>query len=107
MSESKFRRRDVLKGVAAVGAASLVAPMARAAGEGPVKIGLCDPLTGTYDELGKNEQIGAELAVEEINKKGGILGRQVQLLVEDSTSADTGAAVQKAHKLIDRDKVDF
>ena len=43
-----------------------------------VKIGLDDPLTGTYAELGKNEQIGCELAIEQINAKGGILGRQVR-----------------------------
>ena len=40
-----------------------------------------------------------------INKKGGILGRQVELLVEDSAN-DVGTGVQKTHKLIDRDKVD-
>jgi branched-chain amino acid transport system substrate-binding protein len=72
-----------------------------------VKFGLDDPLTGTYAELGKNEQIGCELAIEQINAKGGILGRQAELLVEDSTSSDTGTAVQKGRKLIERDKVDF
>ena len=51
-----------------------------------VKLGLDDPLTGTYAELGRNEQIGCELAIEQINAKGGILGRQAELLVEDSTS---------------------
>ena len=79
----------------------------KARGEEPIKIGLNDPFTGTYAELGKNEQIGCQLAIDEINAKGGILGRQVELLSEDSTSADTGTAVQKAHKLIERDKVDF
>jgi branched-chain amino acid transport system substrate-binding protein len=112
MSDSKpsdkLGRRDVLKGVAAVGAAQLAAPFLIAQkNDTPVRIGLDDPLTGTYAQLGKNEQIGCELAVEEINKKGGILGRKVELLVEDSTSDNTGTAVQKAHKLIDRDKVDF
>ena len=43
----------------------------------------------------------------QINAKGGILGRKVELLVEDSTSGDAGTAVEKARKLIDRDKVDF
>ena len=57
--------------------------------------------------LGKNEKIGCELAIEQINHKGGILGRKVELISEDSTSADTGTAVQKARKLIQRDKVDF
>src|SRR3546814_14568141 len=48
-----------------------------------------------------------ELAVQEINAKGGILGRPAKLIIEDSTSGDAGVAVQKAHKLIDRDKVNF
>ena len=78
-----------------------------ALGEEPIRIGLDDPFTGTYAELGRNEQIGCELAVEQINAKGGILGREVQLLSEDSTSTETGTAVQKAHKLIERDKVNF
>jgi len=101
-------RRSLLKAGLALGAAPLAGPfIINARGEEPIKIGFNDPLTGTYAELGKNEQIGAELAVEQMNGKGGILGRQVQLLVEDSTSGDVGTAVQKARKLIDRDKVSF
>src|SRR5689334_25016052 len=101
-------RRSLIRLTAATGAAQLAAPFvitARAADE--IKFGLNDPLTGTYAELGKNEQIGCQLAVDQMNAKGGILGRQVELLVEDSTSADTGTAVQKARKQIERDKVDF
>ncbi|HSY88902.1 MAG TPA: ABC transporter substrate-binding protein [Verrucomicrobiae bacterium] len=101
-------RRSVLKAGLALGAAPLAGPfIINARGEEPIKIGFDDPLTGTYAELGKNEQIGAELAIEQMNSKGGILGRQVQMLVEDSTSGDVGTAVQKARKLIDRDKVSF
>jgi branched-chain amino acid transport system substrate-binding protein len=105
---SKLGRRSVLKGAAAAGLAQLAAPFvetARAAET--VKIGLDNPLTGTFAALGKNELIGAQLALDEINAKGGILGRRVELLVEDSTSGDSATAVQKALKLIDRDKVDF
>ena len=104
----KLDRRSVIKAAAAAGIAQFAAPFvitARAADE--IKFGLDDPLTGTYAELGKNEQIGCQLAIDQINAKGGILGRQAQLLVEDSTSADTGTAVQKGRKLIERDKVDF
>jgi branched-chain amino acid transport system substrate-binding protein len=101
-------RRGILKAGLVLGAAQLAGPfIVRARAEQPVKIGLDDPLTGTYAELGKNEQIGAELAVDQVNAKGGILGRQVELLVEDSTSTDTGVAVQKARKLIERDGVNF
>ena len=63
--------------------------------DAPVKIGLDNPLTGTYAALGKNELIGCQLALEQINTKGGILGRQVELLVEDSTSGDAGTAVKR------------
>jgi branched-chain amino acid transport system substrate-binding protein len=104
----RLDRRTVLKTAAAAGALQIASPFvmtARAADE--VKIGLDNPLTGTYAALGKNELIGAQFALEQINAKGGILGRKVELLVEDSTSGDAGTAVQKARKLIDRDKVDF
>src|SRR3954463_5160003 len=112
MSASKsftIGRRAVLKGAAAAGIASLASRSARAqqGDKSPIVMGLNDPLTGTYAELGRNEQIGCELAIEEINQKGGILGRKVQLITEDSTSSNTGTAVQKAHKLIDRDHVTF
>ena len=105
---TRLDRRTVIRVAAMAGIAQVTAPFvitARAADE--IKIGLNDPLTGTYAELGKHEQIGCQLAVDQINAKGGILGRKVLLLVEDSTSADTGVAVQKARKMIERDKVDF
>jgi len=101
-------RRTILKATAAAGVAQIAGPFvitARAADT--VKIGLDNPLTGTYAALGKNELIGAQLAVDQINAKGGILTRKVELLVEDSTSADAAVAVQKANKLIERDKVNF
>ena len=101
-------RRTVLKAGLAAGAMQIASPfIVKALGEEPIKIGLDDPFTGTYAELGKHEQIGCQLAIGEINKKGGILGRPATLISEDSTSTDTGVAVQKGHLLIDRDKVNF
>jgi branched-chain amino acid transport system substrate-binding protein len=101
-------RRTVIKAAAAAGALQLTGPfIISARGEEPIKIGLDNPLTGTFAAVGKNEEIGATLAVEQMNAKGGILGRPVQLLSEDSTSGDAGTAVQKARKLIERDKVNF
>ncbi len=103
-----LRRRTVLKAAAAAGVVQFAAPFVRTArAADTVKIGLDNPLTGTYAALGKNELYGCQLAVEQINAKGGILGRQAELLVEDSTSADAATAVQKANKLIDRDQVNF
>ena len=103
-----FNRRVIVKTGLVLGAAQLTAPFVlRARAADSVKIGLDNPLTGTYAGPGKNELIGCQLAIEQINAKGGILGRSAELLVEDSTSGDAGAAVQKARKLIEGDKVDF
>jgi branched-chain amino acid transport system substrate-binding protein len=102
------RRRTLLKAGLAIGAMQVASPfVVKSLADEPVKIGLDNPLTGTFAALGKNELIGAQLAVDQINANNGILGRKVELLVEDSTSGDTATAVQKADKLIDRDKVDF
>ncbi len=104
----KIGRRTLLKAGLAAGVMQATGPfIIKARGEEPIKIGLDDPFTGTYAELGRHEQIGCHFAVDELNKKGGILGRPVTLISEDSTSTDTGVAVSKAHQLIDRDKVNF
>ena len=101
-------RRGLLKAGLVVGAAQVASPFVlRARAADVVKIGLDNPLTGPLSALGKNELIGCQLAIDEINAKGGILGRSVELVVEDSTSGDAGTAVLKARKLIDGDKVDF
>jgi branched-chain amino acid transport system substrate-binding protein len=101
-------RRSLLKAGLTVGAVQFAAPyLIKARGEEPIKVGVDNPLTGIYTALGKNENTGMDLAVEQINAKGGILGRQVQLVIEDSTSDKTDVAVQKARKLIQSDKVDF
>jgi branched-chain amino acid transport system substrate-binding protein len=101
-------RRTLLKATAVAGLAQITAPaIITARGEANIKIGLDNPLTGPFAAVGKNELIGCQLAVEQINAKGGILGRQVDLLVEDSTSGEAAVAVQKANKLIERDQVNF
>jgi branched-chain amino acid transport system substrate-binding protein len=105
---SRLNRRTLLKAGAVIGAAQIASPFVRTARAADViKIGVDNPLTGTYAALGKNEGIGMAMAVDEINAKGGILGRQVELSIEDSTSGDAGTAVAKARKLIDRDQVSF
>src|SRR5438876_7065342 len=103
----RFDRRTLLKGAAALGAFQVTSPfIIGARGETPIRMGMVDPLTGVYAAPAGNEVMGAKLAVEQINAKGGILGRQVELLVEDSAN-DVGVGVQKARKLIERDQVSF
>ncbi|HET7525239.1 MAG TPA: ABC transporter substrate-binding protein, partial [Burkholderiaceae bacterium] len=101
------RRRALLKGAAAVTLTQIAPPLILGArGETPLRIGMVDPLTGVYAAVAKNEVTGAKLAVDQINAKGGILGRPIELLVEDSAN-DVGTGVQKARKLIERDQVTF
>ena len=78
------KRRTLLKASLALGAMQVASPfVVQSLADDPVKIGMDNPLTGTFAALGKNELIGAQLAVEQINANNGILGRKVELLVED------------------------
>jgi branched-chain amino acid transport system substrate-binding protein len=100
-------RRTLLKSGAAIAAVQFSSPfIITARGETPIRIGLVDPLTGVYAAIAQSEVVGARYAVEELNKNGGILGRPIELLVEDSAN-DVGTGVQKTRKLIERDQVSF
>ena len=106
--DTALRRRTLLKAGIALGASQVIAApfIVTALGEEPIKIGMVNPLTGVLSALAQSEVDGAKYAEAEINKKGGILGRQVELLVEDSAN-DVGTGVQKTRKLIERDQVNF
>ncbi len=105
-TNTSLGRRRILQGGASLAAARLAGPwIISARGEVPIRIGQTDELTGPGAVLGQPEVMGSKYAVAEINAKGGILGRQVELLVEDSAT-DTGIGVEKARKLLDRDHAD-
>jgi branched-chain amino acid transport system substrate-binding protein len=70
----------------------------------PIKIGVIQPLSGPVAASGNYVRMGAEIARDWINARGGILGRPVQLLIEDNKS-DPKEAATAAEKLIVRDKV--
>jgi branched-chain amino acid transport system substrate-binding protein len=70
----------------------------------PVKIGVIQPLSGPVAASGNYVRMGAEIARDWINARGGVLGRPVQLLIEDNKS-DPKEAATAAEKLIVRDKV--
>ncbi len=55
-----------------------------------IKIGMCAPVTGPAAESGKYAQIGARLALDAVNKAGGVLGKQVELIVEDDQTTNPG-----------------
>lgn len=105
---ARLKRRTLLTGGLALGAATAAGPFIVAArGEEPVKIALVDPLTGAFAAVGRNERHGAAFAVDQINAKGGILGRKVELLVSDSTTGDIRTAIDMARQAIERDRASF
>src|SRR5437879_8541091 len=95
-------------GAGALGAAMLVpAPWQAAFGQAkPYKIGTLQPLSGSAAAGGKTALVGTQMAVDRINKSGGINGRPVELIVADYESKpDVGR--RKAEKLVVEDKVDL
>ena len=82
-------------------------PTSAASGSGePIKIGIIADLTGPFTTYGTSLANSAQLAIKEINAKGGIGGRQITVIVED-TQTDVSATVDKARKLVQSDKVDL
>jgi branched-chain amino acid transport system substrate-binding protein len=69
-----------------------------------VRIGVINSLTGPYTAYSEPVRDGLDLALEQINEKGGIRGRKVQLIVEDD-GGDAQAAVKAFEKLANKDKV--
>jgi len=99
----RLNRRDILQLGALASAGVLVATPAWAQGA-PVRLGALLPLTGSGGPYGGPMAKVAKGVVDEVNAAGGILGRKVELFIEDDqTSAE--AAVRAARKLIDVDKV--
>ena len=72
--------------------------------EDTIKIGFHAPLTGFAASDGQSAKIGAELAVEQINAEGGVLGKKLELVVYDDQAAPP-QAIPIANKLIGQDKV--
>src|SRR6202161_4129741 len=69
-----------------------------------IKLGLLEPLTGVYAGPAENETHGCDMAVDAWNKRGGIMGRKIELVKEDEQN-DPGVAAQKARKLVSQNKV--
>jgi ABC-type branched-subunit amino acid transport system substrate-binding protein len=69
-----------------------------------VKIGLNVPLSGTYKDQGQDEERGYRLAIEQINARGGVLGKRLDFVIND-TKSDAALAKQLAYQVIDNDHV--
>ena len=88
--------------LAGVVAASLPLP---AGAQTPIKIGASMSVTGTYAKPGSYQKEGYDICIDELNGKGGLLGRKVELVIYDDQS-QPATAVKLYEKLITEDKVD-
>src|SRR5205807_4425097 len=96
-------RRQMLKGAAAGG---LVVALTPALAANPIKIGFGMSLTGPNSGAGKMFLVGREIWRDEINAKGGLLGRQVEFVYYDDQS-NPSLVPGIYSKLLDADKVDL
>jgi branched-chain amino acid transport system substrate-binding protein len=70
----------------------------------PIKVGLSGPFTGGSSSMGVSMRDGVKLAIDEINKAGGVLGRPIQLIERDD-EAKNELGVQIAQELINKEQV--
>jgi branched-chain amino acid transport system substrate-binding protein len=107
MTSSRYLGRYLGKRLAPVALASVVAaslPLPAGA-QTPIKIGASMSVTGTYAKPGSYQKEGYDICIDELNGKGGLLGRKVELVIYDDQS-QPATAVKLYEKLITEDKVD-
>jgi branched-chain amino acid transport system substrate-binding protein len=100
-----MKRRAFLATTAA-GAGALAFPAVLRAQSGPIRIGFPLPLTGPFAALAADQQRGAQLAEAEINAKGGVLGRKVEVLFRDD-QLKPAVGAQRTQELIEKEKCLF
>src|SRR3954470_20128069 len=89
---------------AMIGAIAAALVCSAAFAQDVIKIGVTQPLTGAFAASGNYVTQGAKIAEDQINAAGGVLGKKIQLVIEDNKSNPT-EAVATAEKLIGKDKV--
>src|SRR6202521_2152112 len=99
---TRYNRRTLLKaGDAFAGASAIGFPAISYGQTEKIKIGHLTPLTGFLGALGTYATLGMKLAVEEINQGGGVMGRQLDVMSEDSVNPATAAT--KAQRMLEQD----
>src|SRR4030081_3447169 len=98
----RYSRRTLLKGSAAFAGASAIGFPAISYGQTEkIKIGHLTPLTGFLGALGAYATLGMRMAEEEINAAGGVMGRPLEIMSEDSVNPATAAT--KAQRMLEQD----
>ena len=99
--------RRSFRATTAAGAAALSFPaVLRAQSKDPLRIGCPLPLTGPFAALAADMQRGAQLAEEQLNAKGGVMGRKVEVLYRDD-QLKPAVGAQRTKELIENDKCQF
>src|SRR6201993_3042134 len=99
---TRYNRRTLLKASAAfAGASALGFPAISYGQSDKIKIGHLTPLTGFLGALGAYAQLGIRMAADEINAAGGVMGRPLDIMSEDSVNPATAAT--KAQRMLDQD----
>ena len=98
-------RRNVLKAGAAVGLSALGFPAIVRSQTDKIKIGHLTPLTGFLGALGEYAVKGIKMATDEINAAGGVMGRQLDVMSEDSVNPATAST--KAQRMLEQNGVAF
>jgi urea transport system substrate-binding protein len=108
---TRITRRTALQALGATTAlatSALAAPaiIRRASAQDPIRVGVISPLTGAWTVYGKAHSAGFQMAVDEINEKGGVLGRPLEIVLGDSKT-EPRIVVEQANRLIRQERVDF
>jgi branched-chain amino acid transport system substrate-binding protein len=98
------RRSVITTAIAGAAAVTLPAMPRSASAAEPIKIGCPVALTGTLGSIGAQMLRAIQFWAKEVNAKGGLLGRQVQLLIEDTTG-NPATSVRKAQEMVERQGV--
>ena len=99
---TRYSRRTLLKASAAFAGASTIGFPPIVSGQTEkIKIGHLTPLTGFLGALGAYATLGMRMAEEEINRSGGIMGRPIEVISEDSVNPATAAT--KAQRMLEQD----
>jgi len=99
-------RRRFLKGAGTASAITLAGCLGGGGGDDTIPIGFIESLSGPFASAGRRRLWATEAAVDKVNEDGGINGREIELLVED-TETDPGTATTKAQNLINQEGIEL
>ena len=95
-------RRGLLGGIAASAALAGSGASFAQGSNGPIRLGCVAPLSGAQEILGAPMRLGAEIAAKQINKAGGVLGRQIEIVARDDKASGAEAVAGVGTLLVGR-----